>query len=83
MAVDQGAAGIREPQELGALVESLSHRIVEGFAQHFHVEIAPNQHDLGMAAAYGHGQKGEWGRLLIGPLDEMSQDMRFHVVYLD
>src|SRR5690606_23648823 len=37
--VDQGAARIGQSQDLGAFVEGLSHGIVQGFPQYFHIKV--------------------------------------------
>ena len=78
------AARIWEPHHLGALVESLSRRIVDGAAQYLHVIIIAHEDKL--AVTTGHEQTEEWifGHTvaLLTP-DEMRQDMAVQMVDVD
>ncbi len=48
--IDVGAAGVRKAHHLGALVEGLTGGVVDGLADDLHVEMIPDQDDLGVSA---------------------------------
>ena len=57
--VDDRAAGIAQAQHLGALVEGLPHRVVDGLAQDFVFQGARHLNDLGVTAGNEQAQVRE------------------------
>ena len=83
--VDDGAAGVGEPQDLGSLVEGLARRIVDGAPQTLHVEIVVDLQQERVAARYGEAEERErrMRALLAGLVQKIGQNMRLQVVHFD
>ncbi len=78
-AVDQHAARIGEPEQLGHLVEGLTGGVVQGPAQGPIAADAVDPVEVGVPSGDGQGQKGK-GNLLF----QMGrQDVPFHVMHAD
>ena len=71
-------------QNLGALVNSLSSRIVDGLSQHFHIVVGIHLYNLRISTAHEKTDEREWRctLVIIAFLDEMSHHMTLQMVYI-
>ena len=83
--VDHRAAGIGEPHDLCALVESLAGGVVDRRADDLHPEGRVHTHDLRVPAADEQAEEREIGvrELPVGEVYEVREDMPLEVVDLD
>ena len=83
--VDDGAAGVGEPQDLGRLVEGFACRIVDGASQSLHVEIVVDLQQERVATRHGEAEERERRvrAILAGLVQEIGQYMRLQVVHFD
>ena len=81
--VDDGAAGIAQAQHLGAFVEGLPHRVIDGLAEALEMQRVVHPDDLRVAAAHQQAEIRE-GRLpdgLVRLADEIGQQMALQMVH--
>ena len=76
--VHHWAAGIRQANQFGHLVEGLAGCIVQGLAQHFHVVGTADLDQLRVSPTHRQAEKGIRRRK--PGLKDMGQDVRAHVV---
>ncbi len=73
-------ARVRQPHQLGGLVEGLAGGIVQGFAQQLVIADAAHIHQLRMAARHQQCHERRLRRVLF---QQRRQQMPFHVVHAD
>ena len=80
-AVDDGATGVGQSHDLGALVKCLARGVVNGLAQHLHVAGGVDLDNLAVAATDEQAQVGELRHRSLGVfLNEVGQHMAVQVV---
>ena len=81
--VDDGPAGITQPQHLGAFVERLPHRVVDGLAEDLEMQRVVHPDNLGIAAADQQAKirKGRLPHRLPLLTHESGQQMALEVVH--
>ncbi|MCY1532759.1 hypothetical protein D9M68_680480 [compost metagenome] len=75
---EPGAAGVRQAHELGALVEGLAGRVVDGLAEQFVAAHAVDPHQLRVAARHQQRHERKFGRV---GAQERRQQMPFEVMH--
>ena len=83
--VDDGAAGVGEPQNFRRFVESLARRVVNCAPDDLHVEIVIHLQQKGMASRNRQAQKGKVRFFLFFSLflQKICQNMRLKMVHFN
>ena len=82
--IDMRAAGIRKPHHLGALVECLAGSVVDSTSENFHVVVAPNHYQLGVASRYEQAQIRKLGHPVVGLLaHKVCKHVAVKMIHID